>query len=59
LASTVWDKGNDFFPPTTWQISNVHAGTGASNVIPGEMVIDFNFRFCSRINRGFIKATLH
>jgi len=40
-----WDKGNAFFPPTTWQISNIHGGTGASNVIPGTVVIDFNFRF--------------
>jgi len=55
LASTVWDKGNDFFPPTTWQISNVHAGTGASNVIPGEMVIDFNFRFCTESTADSLK----
>lgn len=45
LVQVEWDKGNDFFPPTTWQISNYHAGTGASNVIPGQAVIDFNFRF--------------
>lgn len=45
MASTVWDHGNDFFPPTTWQISNMHAGTGAGNVIPGEAEILFNFRF--------------
>lgn len=47
LASTTWDKGNDFFPPTSWQVSNIHGGTGASNVIPGTVVIDFNFRFCT------------
>ncbi|WP_284335540.1 succinyl-diaminopimelate desuccinylase [Comamonas sp. NoAH] len=47
LASIEWDKGNDFFPPTSWQISNIHGGTGASNVIPGEVVIDFNFRYSS------------
>lgn len=47
LAATVWDRGNDFFPPTSWQISNIHGGTGASNVIPGSVVIDFNFRFCT------------
>ena len=40
-----WDKGNGFFQPTSWQVSNIHAGTGASNVIPGECVVDFNFRF--------------
>jgi len=45
LAQTVWDKGNEFFQPTSWQISNIHAGTGAGNVIPGECVVDFNFRF--------------
>lgn len=45
LAATVWDEGNEFFPPTSWQISNIHGGTGASNVIPGTVVVDFNFRF--------------
>jgi succinyl-diaminopimelate desuccinylase len=40
-----WDAGNDFFQPTSWQISNIHSGTGVSNVIPGHAVIDFNFRF--------------
>ncbi|WP_027015991.1 succinyl-diaminopimelate desuccinylase [Comamonas composti] len=47
LAEIRWDEGNAFFPPTSWQISNIHAGTGASNVIPGHVVIDFNFRFCT------------
>ena len=45
LATTEWDKGNEFFPPTTWQISNIHGGTGAGNVIPGSVEILFNFRF--------------
>ena len=45
LADTMWDEGNAYFPATTWQISNIHAGTGATNVIPGTLVIDFNFRF--------------
>ena len=45
LAKTQWDKGNESFPPTTWQISNVHAGTGVGNVIPGTVEVDFNFRF--------------
>ncbi|MGE5453309.1 MAG: succinyl-diaminopimelate desuccinylase [Acidobacteriota bacterium] len=45
LAAITWDRGNDHFPPTSWQMSNIHAGTGANNVIPGELVIDFNFRF--------------
>jgi succinyl-diaminopimelate desuccinylase len=55
LAATVWDQGNEFFPPTSWQISNVHAGTGATNVIPGEMVIDFNFRFCTESSADSLK----
>jgi len=45
LAATEWDRGNDFFPPTSWQVSNIHGGTGAGNVIPGTVMIDFNFRF--------------
>jgi succinyl-diaminopimelate desuccinylase len=47
LTAIEWDKGNAYFPPTSWQISNIHGGTGASNVIPGTLVIDFNFRFCT------------
>jgi succinyl-diaminopimelate desuccinylase len=47
LINEVWDHGNDYFPATSFQISNIHAGTGAGNVIPGEMVVDFNFRFCT------------
>ncbi len=49
LTDTTWDEGNDFFPPTTFQVSNIHAGTGATNVIPGECVVDFNFRFSTAI----------
>jgi len=45
LAQAKWDDGNEFFPPTTWQISNLNAGTGANNVIPGELNVKFNFRF--------------
>jgi succinyl-diaminopimelate desuccinylase len=45
LAKTRWDKGNESFPPTTWQVSNIHAGTGAANVVPGSVEVDFNFRF--------------
>ena len=45
LVAVQWDAGNAFFPPTTWQVSNFHAGTGAGNVIPGTAVVDFNFRF--------------
>ena len=45
LVAIEWDKGNAFFPPTSWQVSNIHGGTGASNIIPGQVVVDFNFRF--------------
>lgn len=44
MATTVWDQGNQYFPPTSWQISNIHGGTGATNVVPGEVEIRFNFR---------------
>ena len=47
LVATTWDQGNAFFPATSWQVSNIHAGTGASNVIPGDLVVEFNFRFCT------------
>ena len=47
LVRFEWDKGNEFFQPTSWQVSNIHAGTGAGNVIPGACVVDFNFRFCT------------
>ena len=50
LAAAEWDRGNEFFPPTTWQISNVAAGTGANNVIPGELHVKFNFRFSTASN---------
>ena len=45
LSTTCWDEGNEYYLPTSWQVSNIHGGTGASNIIPGEVVIDFNFRF--------------
>ena len=47
LVAMQWDTGNEFFPATSWQVSNIHGGTGASNIIPGELVVDFNFRFCT------------
>lgn len=56
LASTVWDQGNEYFPPTTWQISNMHGGTGASNVIPGHVDIQFNFRFATASSPDSLKA---
>jgi len=45
LATTEWDKGNEYFPPTSFQVSNIHAGTGAQNITPGSVQVDFNFRF--------------
>ena len=47
LVAIRWDEGNAFFQPTSWKVSNIHAGTGESNVIPGDCVVDFNFRFCT------------
>jgi len=56
LAATRWDEGNDHFPPTSFQISNIHAGTGATNVIPGEAAIDLNFRFSTESTPDSLKA---
>ena len=49
LTQEQWDKGNEFFPATTFQISNIHAGTGVTNVIPGELQVKFNFRFSTEV----------
>ncbi|MEZ9003231.1 succinyl-diaminopimelate desuccinylase [Vibrio splendidus] len=54
LATTEWDKGNGYFPPTSFQIPNVSAGTGASNVIPGEFNVQFNLRFSTELNNDII-----
>lgn len=59
LAATHWDDGNEFFPPTTFQVSNIHAGTGANNVIPGECEVLFNFRFASVSTADALKARTH
>lgn len=59
LAATTWDAGNEFFPPTTWQVSNIHAGTGANNVIPGVCEVLFNFRFSSESSADSLKARTH
>ena len=59
LAAMRWDEGNDYFPPTSWQMSNIHAGTGATNVIPGELVVDFNFRFSTASTAESLKARVH
>ena len=59
LAATRWDEGNEYFPPTSWQVSNIHAGTGATNIIPGEAVVDFNFRFSTESTPERLKARVH
>jgi len=56
LVATEWDKGNAHFPPTTFQVSNIHAGTGAQNIIPGQVRIDFNFRFSTESTPESLKA---
>lgn len=58
LARVQWDKGNEEFPPTTWQVSNVRAGTGAANVIPGTVEVDFNFRFSTESTEASLKKKL-
>ena len=58
LVAVRWDEGNDYFPPTSWQVSNMHGGTGASNVIPGEVVIDFNFRFSTESTPESLQSRL-
>ena len=59
LAATVWDEGNAYFPPTSWQVSNIHGGTGASNIIPGELVVDFNFRYSTASTHEGLKQRVH
>lgn len=59
LSTTEWDKGNEFFPPTTWQVSNIRGGTGATNVIPGTVEILFNFRFSTASTEAGLKARVH
>ena len=59
MAQTAWDNGNEYFPPTTWQISNIHAGTGANNVIPGDCEIRFNFRFSTASTTESLETRVH
>jgi succinyl-diaminopimelate desuccinylase len=59
LATATWDPGNAHFPPTTFQVSNIHAGTGVGNVIPGEAVVDFNFRFSTESTAEGLKQRVH
>lgn len=56
LTTEVWDNGNAFFPPTSLQVSNIHGGTGASNVIPGEVQVHFNFRFSTAVTDEELRA---
>ena len=56
LSNTVWDNGNEFYPPTSFQISNIHAGTGADNVIPGHVEIMFNFRFSTEVTHEELRT---
>lgn len=56
MVETVWDTGNEYFPPTSWQISNMNGGTGATNVVPGEVTILFNFRFCTASTEEDLKS---
>lgn len=55
LAERQWDNGNDYFPPTSFQISNINAGTGATNVIPGELDVQFNFRYSTEQSQESLK----
>ncbi|KVO77042.1 succinyl-diaminopimelate desuccinylase [Burkholderia ubonensis] len=59
LAAEQWDEGNEYFPPTTWQVSNLHAGTGATNVIPGHIDLLFNFRFSTASTVEGLQARVH
>jgi succinyl-diaminopimelate desuccinylase len=59
LAVIEWDQGNEYYLPTSWQMSNIHAGTGASNVIPGECVVDFNFRFATSSTVEGLQQRVH
>lgn len=59
LAAEKWDEGNEYYTPTAWQISNIHAGTGATNIIPGEVVIDFNFRFSTASTVEGLQQRVH
>ena len=59
LAATQWDNGNEYFPPTSWQISNINGGTGAPNIVPGTVEIWFNFRFSTASTEQSLKDKVH
>ena len=56
LTGIEWDRGNEFFPPTSFQVSNIHAGTGADNVVPGRLEIKFNFRYSTAVTDDVLKV---
>jgi succinyl-diaminopimelate desuccinylase len=58
ISTTEWDRGNEYFPPTTFQVSNIHAGTGAQNIIPGALQVDFNFRFSTESTPESLKSRM-
>lgn len=55
LCQTIWDEGNQYFPATTFQISNIHSGTGATNVVPGKLEVTFNFRYSTEVTAEILK----
>ena len=59
LTEETWDQGNQFFPPTSLQVSNINSGTGAENIIPGELELQFNLRFCTELDEVTIKQRVH
>jgi succinyl-diaminopimelate desuccinylase len=59
LVAQVWDHGNEYYLPTSWQMSNINAGTGANNVIPGDLHIDFNFRFSTASTHESLRQRVH
>lgn len=59
LTEKVWDNGNEYFPPTSFQVSNIHSGTGVTNVIPGDCVVDFNFRFSTEQTPEKLKEAVY
>jgi len=59
MVNIQWDQGNAYFPPTSWQVSNLHAGTGASNIIPGSLELTFNFRFSTEHSADSLKTAVH
>ena len=59
LAAESWDEGNEYYAPTSWQVSNIHAGAGANNVIPGQLTLEFNFRFSTASTAEGLEARVH